>query len=280
MGKKVTKENKEYDYKKLVLWVLFWVALILIAALGVYITKFGVFLPLDTLGTLEQFGSFGDFIGGLMNPLLQFIVIAMLFWSIQVQRQELKATRDTLDATKVELLETKEANKTQAIELEKQTNILLTQQQDNLDHIRVEQELELLKRQRNIIEGLLLNDVSKIHKLSLKSVMNSSNQVRISDNFDFFDNTKEEWILGRKISHELQLFSTGLCGLLKCNNIPLSSALVEVYWLAQISNNLVYINVIKKELVTNIKENIINKIEESILSEENKDFFRDNLLNK
>lgn len=280
MGMEDVKDNKEYNFEKLVYRVMWTVAIIVSSAIGLYWGHFGSPLPLNTLGTIADFGAFGDFFGGLTNPLLQFIVITMLFWSIQVQRKELQATRDTLDATKVELLETKEANKIQAIELEKQTKILLTQQQDSLDHIRVEQELELLKRQRAILEGFFSKKVVVNNGYSIRSILGSKDHKVISDSFRFFDETSEEWILGRRISDGLQLFSTGLCGLLKCKNIPLSSALVEIRWLAEISNDLVHIKVIKNKLVISIEENIINRIEESSLSKENKVFFRDNLSHK
>ncbi len=36
---------------------------------------------------------FGDFVGGTLNPILTFITIALLIWSIRIQMSELKATR-------------------------------------------------------------------------------------------------------------------------------------------------------------------------------------------
>jgi hypothetical protein len=280
MGKEYVKDSKELNFKGMVILAAVIVTIIFVAAISIYINKFGWPRPLDTLGTLEQFGSFGDFIGGLMNPLLQFVVIFMLLWSIQVQRMELKATRDTLDATKDELSDTKEANKIQAAELEKQTKILLTQQQDNLDHIKVEQELGLLKRQRAILEGLFSKVVVPVNNYSIRHLFETQNPESFMVGLAFFDDSTNEGILGRRITQELQLFSTGLCGLLKCKNIPLSSALVEVHWLAGVLNKLVNIKVIKKELVSNIEGNIFNRIEESSLSKENKVFFRDNLSHK
>ncbi|OUR89888.1 hypothetical protein A9Q81_20740 [Gammaproteobacteria bacterium 42_54_T18] len=269
--------DKKYSWRVKVIASM--VAIIIMTALRVYQLKFGWPWPVSSLGTISDFGAFGDFIGGLMNPLLQFIVIAMLFWSIQVQRQELQATRDTLDATKVELLETKEANKVQAIELEKQTKILLTQQQDGLDHIKVDQELELLKRQKTFLEKLLSNQVMSDGN-SIQSILEMSNPKSVTKWFTFYDGRTKHGVLGSRINEGLQLFSTGVCGLLKCKNIPLSSALVEIRWLAEILNDLVQIEVIKKELVSSIEENIINRIEESSLSKANKVFFRNNLSNK
>lgn len=142
----------EYDFGKLIYKVIIFVAIVFTIAMGFYIYKFHM---LD-IGKPSDFGSFGDFVGGLMNPMLQFIVISMLFWSIQVQRQELHATRNTLESTKDELTETKKANveqarelKKQADELKEQTDLLKEQRDDNRDKISVEQQL------------MYLNDIEK-----------------------------------------------------------------------------------------------------------------------
>ena len=118
------ESNIYFDFQKiLVCSVILFVVVVGCTALWVYKEKFGLPWPIDSLGKIGDFGAFGDFVGGLMNPLLQFIVISMLFWSIQVQRQELKATRDTLSATKDELTATKEANESQANSLNDQVNL-------------------------------------------------------------------------------------------------------------------------------------------------------------
>lgn len=119
----MSKENKEANFEKLVYRVLLFVLFVGVIALSLYVVKFGVPWPISSLGSISDFGAFGDFVGGLMNPLLQFIVIAMLFWSIHVQRQDLQATRETLIATKDELKETKDANERQADSLEQQIDI-------------------------------------------------------------------------------------------------------------------------------------------------------------
>jgi len=150
---------KEKFYKNLIVSVTCCVVVIFVIAITIYQTKFGWPFPLNTLGTLEQFGSFGDFIGGVLNPLLQFIVISMLFWSIQVQRQELTATRGTLDATKIELEETKKANKDQAGELAKQTKLLEEEHEKSFDNLKFTQSLNLLLSKQQSIEELYKKEV-------------------------------------------------------------------------------------------------------------------------
>ncbi|WP_102798730.1 hypothetical protein [Bowmanella denitrificans] len=45
-------------------------------------------------------GTLGDFIGGVLNPLLSFITICLLIGQLRLQSSELAATRDTLNETK------------------------------------------------------------------------------------------------------------------------------------------------------------------------------------
>lgn len=53
------------------------------------------------LGDQEAFALFGDFTGGVVNPILGFFTILILVVSLLIQAQELKATREELAATKL-----------------------------------------------------------------------------------------------------------------------------------------------------------------------------------
>ncbi len=68
----------------------------------------------------EAWGTTGDFFGGTLNPLLQFVVIAMLFWTIRIQQSELKATRE-------ELKQSRKANELSAASLQTQAEFQRTQ---------------------------------------------------------------------------------------------------------------------------------------------------------
>ena len=134
MDKDIENKHQWFQFNKLVWGVLLTVGFLIGLALTIYVIKFGVPLPIHSLGTLEQFGSFGDFVGGIMNPLLQFIVIAMLFWSIDIQRKELSATNNTLKMTQKELEQSRKATELSAISLEKQATI----QQQQLERTAIE----------------------------------------------------------------------------------------------------------------------------------------------
>ncbi len=49
-----------------------------------------------SMGGAAEFGAFGDFVGGVINPLLGFVTIWLLVKSLQFQRDEVGATRDEL----------------------------------------------------------------------------------------------------------------------------------------------------------------------------------------
>ncbi len=53
----------------------------------------------DGFGNQSDFGAFGDFFGGILNPLLTFFTILLLLRQLTYQRDELKATRDELIKT-------------------------------------------------------------------------------------------------------------------------------------------------------------------------------------
>jgi hypothetical protein len=65
----------------------------------------------------ESVAQFGDYLGGVLNPILGFATISLLVWSIQIQLRELKLTRD-------EVIENTKANILQANELKEQNELL------------------------------------------------------------------------------------------------------------------------------------------------------------
>ncbi len=54
----------------------------------------------DSSYTRADLGTIGDFIGGLLNPLLTFATVCLLIWSIRIQQKELSAATKVLKQTK------------------------------------------------------------------------------------------------------------------------------------------------------------------------------------
>jgi len=96
-------EDKEGVDKKLSL-VLFY---ILICAVAVIVGLFAINIPLSIFW--EKSGQFGDFFGGVLNPILTFFTLFGLIATIVIQRRELRLSRQEYEKTA-------EALNTQAIE--------------------------------------------------------------------------------------------------------------------------------------------------------------------
>lgn len=85
-----------------VVWLFVLASLILVV--GVYVYEFHT----HPIGQPEHFAQFGDYVGGLLNPLIGISTIFLLVYSINVQIEELKLTREELSS---QLTEQRENNK-------------------------------------------------------------------------------------------------------------------------------------------------------------------------
>jgi len=71
------------------------VPLILAVLIATYFTFFH-----DGEMSQDSFAQFGDYFGGILNPLLSFLAVLLLLFSIRLQSKELSATRKELEETK------------------------------------------------------------------------------------------------------------------------------------------------------------------------------------
>jgi hypothetical protein len=89
------KKLSTFDSKKLINWL----SLILTAAVIAIGAVFWLYFTNFT-GELSKkndvWGTFGDFIGGTLNPILSFLALIALLLTIILQSRELEATRDEL----------------------------------------------------------------------------------------------------------------------------------------------------------------------------------------
>jgi hypothetical protein len=84
--------------KFLVAILLIFVFVIVISSLAIkHFESFG-FEHVDNgiRYTRSDLGTLGDFIGGLLNPILTFLTVCLLIWSIRIQMVELRLTREEL----------------------------------------------------------------------------------------------------------------------------------------------------------------------------------------
>lgn len=86
-GNSESKSDEANNGKKFVTTIISIVVVLALGVLTVYFTNFH-----GTFGTQADFGAFGDFLGGILNPILSFATLSLLIWSINIQVRELKAT--------------------------------------------------------------------------------------------------------------------------------------------------------------------------------------------
>ncbi|MDK1288498.1 hypothetical protein [Pseudoalteromonas umbrosa] len=101
-----------------------------------------------------EYGTFGDFFGGVLNPSLSFLTIVMLVFSLLLQTKELKATREELALSRKTHEEqtkefTKQAGETSRFQT---THLANLQQQSNMMQIqsRIALDEEKANRQREL----------------------------------------------------------------------------------------------------------------------------------
>ncbi|WP_258406283.1 hypothetical protein [Shewanella halotolerans] len=118
--------NKDFSFK----WLIILLALLGACILALYFMNFS-----GSWGNQADFGAFGDYVGGVLNPVLGFATVGLLIWSLKMQRDELSLSRQELALTRQELAETKEETALSRQAMEAQVN-----------HVKVEAELNELTR--------------------------------------------------------------------------------------------------------------------------------------
>lgn len=121
-------------------------------------------IPLSTDSSL--WGTFGDFVGGILNPMIAFLAFYWLTKSVKIQKTE-------LEATKLVLAETEKATKEQAITQEKK---------------RFEDTFHSLLSQLNTISQQITHEhilrdkprASKLAQLHTAVINNSGNNMQVA----------------------------------------------------------------------------------------------------
>ncbi|MBM5570310.1 MULTISPECIES: hypothetical protein [Deefgea] len=140
-----------------------------------------------------DWGTFGDFIGGTLNPIFGFISVILLFYAVTLQRKELKGTKEALESqsksaemtAELQLLKTMlesyetESKATDEIrsrsiatisQIEKEVNIL-TFEVANLEKASAQRakEMEELKEKTTELTGFDIDTIQDIQEAYKKS---------------------------------------------------------------------------------------------------------------
>lgn len=121
-------------------WTLIFLAITLIL--------FYFFNFYNTVLSQESTAQFGDFFGGVLNPILGFATVILLVWSIQIQLKELKLTRDEL------ILNTK-ANIEQAKELRIQNKLFINKEKNDTSQLEFKEFQNIFMLQQSLLNNLL-----------------------------------------------------------------------------------------------------------------------------
>lgn len=140
--------------------------LIPIVAIGLFINYFGI----GHAKSIADWGSTGDFFGGILNPVFSFVTIILLLISIRLQLNELSLTRHELKLTRVEHSKSREAQE----EHQKNSKELLKREEKN-------QLLKLIDSEDRKIESCL--DWKYSSNVSLGDLNNESFKSALNDKY-------------------------------------------------------------------------------------------------
>lgn len=103
-------------HTKYLFGIAFFAVLSILITFGIYFLNFHGELSADP----NNWGIFGDFIGGALNPVLSFFALFALLITISIQSQQLYYSRKELELTKMELAKSAEAAQRQANHFERE----------------------------------------------------------------------------------------------------------------------------------------------------------------
>lgn len=89
---------------KVLRWIIVGALIFMVVTYAAYFLKFHGILS-ETQG---DWGQFGDYLGGTLNPLLSFLSLIALVFTVSLQTQQLENSRLALDNSKAELEATRE----------------------------------------------------------------------------------------------------------------------------------------------------------------------------
>ncbi|MDT3296086.1 hypothetical protein Q4Q57_13140 [Shewanella sp. SP2S2-6] len=99
-------------------WLIILLALVASCLLAFYFSIFH-----GGVGDKGDFGAFGDYFGGVLNPILGFATVGLLVWSLKYQMDELALTRQVLKETQKEAALSRQAMEAQVEHLQKEAKL-------------------------------------------------------------------------------------------------------------------------------------------------------------
>lgn len=125
-------------------------AAIALAVAGAYVAWFWLVVGAPMSREASVWGQFGDYVGGLLNPLIAYLAFYWLTQSVLLQKEELADTKRALrDAADAQLKQEQHAGKTAKINA---LNTLLASHNNDISNLR--QDMEFVSHQLRIGQGV------------------------------------------------------------------------------------------------------------------------------
>ncbi len=155
---------------KYFLWMISVVIVCMVVIFGRYYFNFNGDLSTDR----TVWGTFGDYIGGTLNPILSFLSLIALLTTIVLQSKELELTRNELELTRDELKRSASAQEDTKKILDKQSETLARQQFESTFFSMLDQHNKVLESltssrvgKRGTAVSEVIEKVSGSHSLNL-----------------------------------------------------------------------------------------------------------------
>ena len=200
------------------LWILGGAAVAaFLIILGLYIAYFK---NLSVTNDSATWGTFGDYLGGTLNPIISFLALIGLLYTIHQQAQEMQATRE-------ELKQAAEQQRQQVEQQSRQSEIFNLQQFESTFFSLLEQHNKIIEKIITPIEdktGYSNSDISITQ--SVISSLNNGYQPPPIDPFTFnnYDIISNYYIANKiRLNHELRRYFITLFQILKFISLNLSN---------------------------------------------------------
>jgi hypothetical protein len=108
-------------------WILGFAIILFITLISFYF----IYVYNSTTNEKGDWGTFGDFVGGTLNPLFALFSLFAIIYTIKIQTQELEFSREELEATRKELTESRIAQQEQSESLKLQNEATKLQMFEN-----------------------------------------------------------------------------------------------------------------------------------------------------
>ena len=131
-----------------------------IAAVAAFLIILGLYIAyfknLSVTNDSATWGTFGDYLGGTLNPIISFLALIGLLYTIHQQAQEMKATRDELERT--------------AEQQSRQSEIFNLQQFESTF-------FSLLEQHNKVVERIEVKSIDLLRKYSSHCINQPRNQI-------------------------------------------------------------------------------------------------------